>query len=110
MESRSRLVTTNGGSIFRVAKLDWQFIGNIRLRGVTPSLRVSGDQQKSPFLPLSLYPTISCRILVPPCRLHAAREFPRSRCVACVETSPEMGIEWLASRLESLVECNLERR
>lgn len=30
-----------------VGKLDWQFIGNIRLRGVTPRLRVLSDRQKS---------------------------------------------------------------
>lgn len=55
MESRSRVVTTNS-SIFCVAKLDWQFIGNIRLRGVTPSFRVPCNQQKSSlYLSLSLY-------------------------------------------------------
>lgn len=35
-------------SIFCVTKLDWQFIGNIRLRGVTPAFRVRADRQKSP--------------------------------------------------------------
>lgn len=53
MESRSRVVTTNS-SIFCVAKLDWQFIGNIRLRGVTPSFRVPCNQQKSLSLSLSI--------------------------------------------------------
>jgi hypothetical protein len=27
--------------------MDWQIIGNILLRGVTPALRVLADQQKS---------------------------------------------------------------
>lgn len=57
MESRSRVVTTNS-NIFCVAKLDWQFIGNIRLRGVTPSFRVPCNQQKSPLSPsLSITPS-----------------------------------------------------
>ena len=61
MESRSRVVTGNS-NIFCVAKLDWQFIGNIRLRGVTPSFRVPCNQQKSPpplSISLSLYLSIS---------------------------------------------------
>lgn len=104
MESRSRLVTTNDGSIFRVAKLDWQFIGNIRLRGVTPSLRVSGDQQKSPLflcpcIRLYLVESLSHLVVY---TLHA--NSLHSPCVACVETSSEMGIEWL----ESSVECDFE--
>ena len=53
MESRSRVVTGNS-NIFCVAKLDWQFIGNIRLRGVTPSFRVPCNQQKSPPLSISI--------------------------------------------------------
>lgn len=68
-------------SIFCVTKLDWQFIGDIRLRGVTPRLCVPSDRQKSisllPALPLTRYSPVSC----PPYRphLHAGCKFRRAR-------------------------------
>lgn len=72
MESRSRDVTMNG-SIFCVAKLDWQFIGNIRLRGVTPSLRVPRDQQKyPPCLSIRLYLVESLSSLSSTCQMQVS--------------------------------------
>lgn len=65
-DGKSKPSVTMSGSIFCVAKLDWQFIGNIRLRGVTPSLRVSRDRQKSPPLPLSRSLPLSASILSRP--------------------------------------------
>lgn len=58
------LFVTTSSSIFCVAKLDWQFIGNIRLGGVTPSLRVLSDRQKSFSFSLSLCSYLV--VIVPP--------------------------------------------
>lgn len=47
------------GSVSCVTKPDWQFIGNSRLRGVTPRLRVPYDRQKSRSFTFLLLPLLS---------------------------------------------------